>query len=420
MFTPPRLLLAAAAALLAWGAPAKADGPDWFTRTLSKSSKPIDPEDTNAVGPLKVSKIPEDPEEHPVGAIVCWTWNLTKEPAWRCTAKYGADFRAADNFARYMAAKYGKDGGVVVIPVAKADWDDAATRKKLMAKVASERLPAFMNTLAERAEETSAAKAKKIRAAVDDLEPEWVDARPVLPRGVKPDGAVASTKGYDDAAVLAAKGGKTAPKDDPDADATAGYEGTTWTGTYRYADSNTDSSVKITFRGGGKLEVLYLGDIRRDATWKENKDGSVTVEGMGTKLRLTRKGDALTGTNEGQGQDGASLGEVAWSFKKQGGGGGGKAAADGYAGTTWSGTYQYDDSGESDVSITFKEGGKLTVSYGREGTWKENADGSLTVEGLGTTLKLKRSGDALTGTNNGTNDDGTTVLGKVTWKLKKK
>ncbi len=138
------------------------------------------------------------------GYVVCWSWNLAKEPKWRCTQQY-ADLPQAREFSNYQNGRY-ELGQSFFLPVYKKEWDDTASRKIVMERVQKGAIPKAMERVAGREDDPSRnpERAALIRKQIQFVQPEWVDVKPVLPQGVKATDARPSKKiGYDDDAPKA-------------------------------------------------------------------------------------------------------------------------------------------------------------------------------------------------------------------------
>lgn len=161
--------------------------PDWFYKPMGKVGE------LGKVGKLEKlrdDRSPDDRKLQPIGAVVCWTWSASKEPGWRCTAKYEENLGTASEFAYYMTEKYSyKYGGAVVIAVYKKDWDDPDTRKAIMERIQKEAIPAYLKELARRQESNANSANKELAAAmrkqIKFVQPNWVDAAPVLKKDSK-------------------------------------------------------------------------------------------------------------------------------------------------------------------------------------------------------------------------------------------
>lgn len=188
------------------------DLPDWFYKPIGRVG------DIGRVGPISGIgnpgkddfdvQLPEGLRGAPNGYIVCWTWNVTKEPAWRCTSQTVENPREATEFAYYQKEKYVKNGDAFVLPVIKKEWGDADLRKNIMDRVKAEILPAFLELAARRRESTNAELAGRVRKQIEFVRPDWVDVKPALAKD-GPEykelraGEIAATKdgGYQDGFV---------------------------------------------------------------------------------------------------------------------------------------------------------------------------------------------------------------------------
>jgi hypothetical protein len=141
------------------------------------------------------------------GYIVCWNWNLAREPKWRCTQQL-ADLPQAREFSNYQNGRY-ELGQSFFLPVYKRDWDDPASRKVVMERVQKGAIPKAIERVAGRENQPgrNPQRAALIRKQIQFVQPEWVDVKPVLPKEVKASDTPVSKKvGYDDEAVVSVRG----------------------------------------------------------------------------------------------------------------------------------------------------------------------------------------------------------------------
>jgi hypothetical protein len=170
------------------------------------------------VGPIDQvvdSKKPTDGVRSPAdtGYLVCWNWNLAKETKWRCTQQL-ADLPKAREFSNYQNGRY-ELGQSFFLPVYQKDWDDRSSHQRVMERVQKEAIPKAMQRVAGREDEPSRnpERAALIRKQIQFVQPEWVDVKPELPKGVKASDARESKKvGYDDEFVISTQGGTSKDK----------------------------------------------------------------------------------------------------------------------------------------------------------------------------------------------------------------
>lgn len=147
------------------------------------------------------------------GYLVCWTWNLAREPKWRCTQQY-ADLPQARQFSNYQNDRYDL-GQSFFLSVFKKDWDDPESRKKIMERIKKEAIPKALERAASREEGSNNQRANLIRRQIRFIRPEWINVKPVLSKDSKEDklsraGEVQKSwkVGYDDDAILTTRGKK--------------------------------------------------------------------------------------------------------------------------------------------------------------------------------------------------------------------
>ncbi len=147
------------------------------------------------------------------GYLVCWSWNLARASKWRCTEQL-ADLPQAREFSNYQNGRY-ELGQSFFLPVYKKEWEDPAARKVVMERVQQSAIPKAMERVAAREDQPDAnpKRAERIRTRIKFVQitqPEWVDVKPELPKGVKAtDARFSKTDGYADDGLLKASGPST-------------------------------------------------------------------------------------------------------------------------------------------------------------------------------------------------------------------